>query len=139
MSFHSHLHSILTFIPFSSPFYSLLIPFHHTKKPLNDFVFMPQKLSLVNGVIFTGGVANRPPYIDAVKKIYKEILRTNDDDGHHVPLLAICLGFQLLIAIVNEEHSMKIERFDAEKHPSTLQLENIDSSGTVFDGHRVIQ
>ncbi|XP_042044114.1 gamma-glutamyl hydrolase 1-like [Salvia splendens] len=94
---------------------------------------MPQKLSLVNGVIFTGGVANRPPYIDVVKKIYKEILRMNDDDdGHHVPLLAICLGFQLLIAIVNVEHSMKLERFDAEKHPWTLQLENIDFSGTVL-------
>ncbi|XP_042039105.1 gamma-glutamyl hydrolase 1-like [Salvia splendens] len=92
---------------------------------------LQRKLSLVNGVIFTGGRAKRGVYIEVVESIFKEVLRKNDA-GDHFPLLAICLGFELVIRIVSEDN-MILERFNAVDQSSTLQfVENININGTVF-------
>ncbi|XP_057795984.1 gamma-glutamyl hydrolase 2-like isoform X5 [Salvia miltiorrhiza] len=89
------------------------------------------KLSLVNGVIFTGGWAKKGLYAEVVESIFKEVLRKNDA-GDHYPLLAICLGFELVIKIVSEDN-MILERFNAVDQASTLQfVENINMNGTVF-------
>ncbi|KAL8505634.1 hypothetical protein ACS0TY_016754 [Phlomoides rotata] len=90
-----------------------------------------RKLNLVNGVIFTGGRDKIGPYFEVVKAIFKEILRKNDT-GDHFPLLAICLGFELVTKIVSEDNDI-LERFSAKGRASTLLFrENIDINGTVF-------
>ncbi|KAL0406718.1 UNVERIFIED_CONTAM: Gamma-glutamyl hydrolase 2 [Sesamum latifolium] len=90
-----------------------------------------EKLNLVNGVIFTGGWAKNGLYFEVVESIFKNILRKNDA-GDHFPLLAICLGFELLTMIVSEDNNI-LEQFSAADQASTLQfMENIDINGTVF-------
>ncbi|KAL7143461.1 hypothetical protein ABFS83_08G192300 [Erythranthe nasuta] len=75
-----------------------------------------EKLNLVNGVIFTGksGV-----YFDVVKSIFENVRRKNDA-GHHFPLLAICLGFELLTMIVSEDENI-MQKFNAKNHASKFQ------------------
>ncbi|XP_012850557.1 PREDICTED: gamma-glutamyl hydrolase 1-like [Erythranthe guttata] len=70
-----------------------------------------EKLNLVNGVIFT---AKSGVYFDVVKSIFEINVRRKNDAGHHFPLLAICLGFELLTMIVSEcsgrKHHGQIQR-----------------------------
>ncbi|KAL7143452.1 hypothetical protein ABFS83_08G191700 [Erythranthe nasuta] len=90
-----------------------------------------EKLNLVNGVIFTGGTAKRGVYFDVVKSIFKNVRRKNDA-GNHFPLLAICLGFELITMIVSEKKNI-LETFDAKNHVSTLKIMgNIDVKETLF-------
>lgn len=89
------------------------------------------KLSLVNGVIFTGGSSKTGLYFEVVTSIFQDVLKKNDA-GDRFPLLAICLGFELLTMIVSEDKNI-LERFSASDQASTLQFtENIDINGTVF-------
>ncbi|KAL6561732.1 Gamma-glutamyl hydrolase [Orobanche minor] len=90
-----------------------------------------KKLNLVNGVIFTGGRAKSGLYYEVVQSIFKNVLRKNDA-GDHFPLLAICLGFELLTMIVSEDRNI-LEEFSAKNQASTLQfMNNININGSVF-------
>ncbi|GFZ05077.1 gamma-glutamyl hydrolase 2 [Actinidia rufa] len=60
-----------------------------------------QKLDLVNGVLFTGGWAKTGPYVKVVEGIFKKVLEKNDA-GDHFPLVAICLGFEILTMIISK-------------------------------------
>ncbi|PIN15947.1 Gamma-glutamyl hydrolase [Handroanthus impetiginosus] len=90
-----------------------------------------KKLNLVNGVIFTGGWAKDGLYFDVVESIFKNVLAKNDARDRF-PLLAICLGFELLTMIVSEDKNI-LEEFSASDQASTLQFMNdIDINGTMF-------
>ncbi|KAL7103754.1 hypothetical protein ACP275_08G199100 [Erythranthe tilingii] len=91
-------------------------------------VLRNEKLNLVNGVIFTGGSSKRTSYFDVVKSIFENVRRKNDA-GEHFPLLAICLGFELLTMIVSEKKNI-LEKFDALNQATTL--DNIDVNGNLF-------
>ncbi|XP_047306855.1 gamma-glutamyl hydrolase 2-like [Impatiens glandulifera] len=89
------------------------------------------KLNLVNGVIFTGGWANSGLYFEVVEGIFKKILEKNDR-GDHFPLLAICLGFELVTMIVSKDKNI-LESFSAKNQASTLHFgRNINIEGTMF-------
>ncbi|KAI3879803.1 hypothetical protein MKX03_000422 [Papaver bracteatum] len=90
-----------------------------------------EKLNLVNGVLFTGGWAKTGLYYEVVEGIFKRVLKRNDA-GDHFPLLAICLGFELLSMVISKDTDI-LEKFSAQDHASTLQFvkpNNIE--GTVF-------
>ncbi|CAH1434461.1 unnamed protein product [Lactuca virosa] len=90
---------------------------------------LQSKLNLVNGVLFTGGWAKSGLYAEVVEGIFKQVLKKNDE-GDHFPLLAICLGFELLTMIVSKNNKI-LEQFSASDQASTLQfMTNIE--GTVF-------
>ncbi|GER29151.1 gamma-glutamyl hydrolase [Striga asiatica] len=92
---------------------------------------LEHKLSLVNGVIITGGGETTGLYYEAVDFIFK-IVMTKNDDVDHFPLLAICLGFELLTMIVGEDRNI-LEPFDAANHTSTLHfIDGIDLKKTLF-------
>ncbi|KAI3702772.1 hypothetical protein L6452_28524 [Arctium lappa] len=92
---------------------------------------LQSKLNLVNGVLFTGGWAKNGLYFDVVEGIFKQVLKKNDA-GDHFPLLAICLGFELLTMIVSKNNKI-LEEFSASDQASTIQfMKNIDIEGTVF-------
>ncbi|EMS68709.1 Gamma-glutamyl hydrolase [Triticum urartu] len=61
-----------------------------------------KKLSLVNGVLFTGGSVKRGPYFETIKKVFQYVLDKNDA-GVPFPLFAQCLGFELVSMIVSKE------------------------------------
>ncbi|XP_042477374.1 gamma-glutamyl hydrolase 2-like isoform X2 [Macadamia integrifolia] len=90
-----------------------------------------EKLNLVNGVLFTGGWAKSGLYYEIVQEIFEKILEKNDL-GDHFPLVATCLGFELLNMIISKDVNF-LERFNAQNQPSTLQFtQNIKIEGTVF-------
>ncbi|KAL7103750.1 hypothetical protein ACP275_08G198700 [Erythranthe tilingii] len=90
-----------------------------------------EKLNLVNGVIFTGGWAKSGVYFDVVESIFENVLRKNDA-GEHFPVLAICLGFELLTMVVSEDKNI-LEEFNAVDQASKLQfMEDINVNGTLF-------
>ncbi|KAG8364845.1 hypothetical protein BUALT_Bualt18G0040900 [Buddleja alternifolia] len=90
-----------------------------------------EKLDLVNGVIFTGGWAKSGLYFEVVESIFKNVLKKNDA-GDHFPLLAICLGFELLTMVVSKDNNI-LEGFSAADQASTLQfVNNVNINGTVF-------
>ncbi|KAJ7981859.1 Folate gamma-glutamyl hydrolase [Quillaja saponaria] len=90
-----------------------------------------KKLSLVNGVLFTGGWAKSGLYYDIVEEVFKKILERNDA-GENIPLYAICLGLQLLSMIISKDQNI-LEGFSAVNQASTLQfVKNADVKGTVF-------
>ncbi|XP_073146533.1 gamma-glutamyl hydrolase 2-like [Henckelia pumila] len=90
-----------------------------------------KKLNLVNGVLLTGGQAKNGLYFEVVDLIFKIVLRKNDA-GDHFPLLAICLGFELLSMIVSKDNRV-LEEFNNASHASTLQfVKSIDINETVF-------
>ncbi|CAA3017634.1 gamma-glutamyl hydrolase 2 [Olea europaea subsp. europaea] len=90
-----------------------------------------EKLNLVNGMLFTGGWAKSGLYFEVVESIFKNVLSKNDA-GDHFPLLAICLGFELLTMAVSQDNNI-LEKFNAADQASTLQFtRNIDINGTVF-------
>ncbi|KAL3631478.1 Gamma-glutamyl [Castilleja foliolosa] len=89
------------------------------------------KLNLVNGVIFTGGWAKSGLYFEVVESIFKNVLRKNDA-GDRFPLLAICLGFELVTMIVSKDKNI-LEKFSGKDQASTLQFtDSMNINGTVF-------
>nr|XP_043620553.1 gamma-glutamyl hydrolase 2-like [Erigeron canadensis] len=89
------------------------------------------KLNLVNGVLFTGGWAKTGLYFDVIEEVFKQVLKRNDA-GEHFPLLAICLGFELLTMIISKNNNI-LEDFSASDQASTLQfMKNINIEGTLF-------
>ncbi|KAK7244137.1 hypothetical protein RIF29_38955 [Crotalaria pallida] len=92
---------------------------------------LQKKLSLVNGVLFTGGWAKSGLYFETVEKIFKKVLERNDG-GDYFPLYATCLGFELLTMIVSKDNNI-LEGFSASNQASSLQFkENANLEGTVF-------
>nr|AFK41094.1 unknown [Medicago truncatula] len=90
-----------------------------------------KKLELVNGVLFTGGVANDGLYFEIVGRIFKKVLEKNDA-GDYFPLYATCLGFELITMIVSEDNDT-LEDFAAENQASSLQfVENVNIKESVF-------
>ncbi|KAL7143459.1 hypothetical protein ABFS83_08G192100 [Erythranthe nasuta] len=92
-----------------------------------------EKLNLVNGVIFTGGYVKSGVYFDVVKSIFEYVRRKNDA-GHHFPLLAICLGFELLTMIVSKDENI-MEKFNAKNHASKLKImkkADVTGNGSLF-------
>ncbi|KAL7103752.1 hypothetical protein ACP275_08G198900 [Erythranthe tilingii] len=90
-----------------------------------------EKLNLVNGVIFTGGRSKKTSYFDVVESIFEYVLRKNNA-GNHFPLLAICLGFELLAMVVSENKNI-LEKFDVKNQASTLKFtKNVNLNGTLF-------
>lgn len=92
-----------------------------------------KKLSLVNGVLFTGGWSKSGLYLEIVEEIFKKVLEKNDA-GQYFPCYAICLGFELLSMIISDCKDKSIlERYAAKDQASTLQfVGNADIDGTVF-------
>ncbi|XP_052178878.1 gamma-glutamyl hydrolase 2-like [Diospyros lotus] len=89
------------------------------------------KLNLVNGVLFTGGWAKSGRYFEVAEEIFKKVLKKNDA-GDHFPLLAICLGFELLTMIISKDNNI-LESFKATDQASTLQFVNdVNIEGTIF-------
>ncbi|XP_071725936.1 gamma-glutamyl hydrolase 2-like [Rutidosis leptorrhynchoides] len=92
---------------------------------------LQMKLNLVNGVLFTGGWSKTGLYFDVIEGIFKHVLKKNDA-GEHFPLLAICLGFELLTMIVSKNNNI-LESFSASDQASTLQfMNNVNIDGTLF-------
>ncbi|XP_026455256.1 gamma-glutamyl hydrolase 2-like [Papaver somniferum] len=90
-----------------------------------------EKLNLVNGVLFTGGWAKTGLYYEVVEGIFKRVLKRNNA-GDHFPLLAICLGFELLSKVISKDPDI-LEKFSAQDHASTLQfIKPTNIEGTVF-------
>ncbi|OIT33052.1 PREDICTED: gamma-glutamyl hydrolase 1-like [Nicotiana attenuata] len=90
-----------------------------------------QKLDLVNGVIFPGGWARKGKYFETVKAIFKKVLEKNDAD-EHLPLLAINLGFELLMMIVSKDNNI-LEKFSVPNQASKLRfVETVNIEDTVF-------
>ncbi|XP_059282847.1 gamma-glutamyl hydrolase 1-like [Lycium ferocissimum] len=90
-----------------------------------------QKLDLVNGVIFPGGWAKKGQYFETVKAIFKKVLEKNDA-GEHFPLLAINLGFDLLMMIVSKDKNI-LEKFSVSNQATKLQfVETVNIEDTVF-------
>ncbi|CAK9151728.1 unnamed protein product [Ilex paraguariensis] len=67
-----------------------------------------KKLDMVNGVLFTGGWAKSGLYFEVIEAIFKKVLKKNDA-GDHFPLLAICLGFELLTMIISKVSFVQME------------------------------
>ncbi|KAI3769361.1 hypothetical protein L6452_00462 [Arctium lappa] len=92
---------------------------------------LQSKLNLVNGVLFTGGSAKTGLYFDVVQGIFNQVLKKNDA-GDHFPLLAICLGFELLTMVVSKNNKI-LEAFSASNQASTLQfMKDVNIEGTLF-------
>ncbi|KAK3003112.1 hypothetical protein RJ639_018093 [Escallonia herrerae] len=92
---------------------------------------LQKKLNLINGVLFTGGWAKSGLYFEVVEELFKKVLKKNDG-GDHFPLLAICLGFELLTMIISKDNNI-LEEFNAADQASTLQfMKNVHMEGTVF-------
>ncbi|KAL6838568.1 hypothetical protein ACP4OV_031624 [Aristida adscensionis] len=90
-----------------------------------------EKLSLVNGVLFTGGSQKNGSYFETIRKVFQYVLDRNDA-GDPFPLLAECLGFELVSMIVSKDHDI-LEPFNALNQPSTLQFPSYSSlEGSVF-------
>ncbi|KAK4285859.1 hypothetical protein QN277_002496 [Acacia crassicarpa] len=105
-----------------------VIPLIYTEPPEQ----LLKKLDLVNGVLFTGGSANSGLYFETIRTIFKKVLEKNDG-GHHFPLYATCLGFELVTMIVSEDNNI-LEEVSARNQASTLQFtENATIDGTVFE------
>ncbi|KAK9088719.1 hypothetical protein Scep_027801 [Stephania cephalantha] len=93
---------------------------------------LAEKLTLVNGVLLTGGWAKTGLYFETVQRIFKQVLEKNDA-GDHFPLYAICLGFELLNMIISQDDNI-LEKFRATDQASTLQfVKSAALEGTVFE------
>ncbi|CAL4909140.1 unnamed protein product [Urochloa decumbens] len=91
-----------------------------------------EKLSLVNGVLFTGGSQKNGSYFETIKKVFQYVLDRNDA-GDPFPLHAECLGFELVSMIVSKDNNI-LESFHALNQPSTLQFPNYSIlEGSVFE------
>ncbi|KGN55059.1 gamma-glutamyl hydrolase 2 [Cucumis sativus] len=93
---------------------------------------LEEKMGLVNGVIFTGGRVRDGLYYSVAEKIFKQILSRNED-GDHVPLYGISLGFQIISAMVSQRYGI-IVPFNASRFPSALKFNDFANiRGTVFE------
>nr|CAB3460972.1 unnamed protein product [Digitaria exilis] len=91
-----------------------------------------EKLSLVNGVLFTGGSQKNGSYFETIKRIFQYVLDRNDA-GDPFTLHAECLGFELVSMIVSKDNNI-LEPFHALNQPSTLQFPNYKIlQGSVFE------
>ncbi|KAL0289556.1 UNVERIFIED_CONTAM: Gamma-glutamyl hydrolase 2 [Sesamum calycinum] len=91
-----------------------------------------KKLKLVNGVLLPGGSTKRGVHFEIVESIFKSVLAKNNA-GDHFPLLAICLGFELLAMIVAKDRSI-LEEFNSKDDPSPLHFKKHSNiHGTVFE------
>nr|XP_009406769.1 PREDICTED: gamma-glutamyl hydrolase 2-like isoform X2 [Musa acuminata subsp. malaccensis] len=91
-----------------------------------------RKLSLVNGVLFTGGWAKKGLYFETITKLFQVTLERNDA-GDHFPLFAICLGFELVSMIISNDCDI-CERFKGENQASTLYFPDYaEIKGSVFE------
>ncbi|CAL4894440.1 unnamed protein product [Urochloa decumbens] len=91
-----------------------------------------EKLSLVNGVLFTGGSQKNGSYFETIKRVFQYVLDRNDA-GDPFPLHAECLGFELVSMIVSKDNNI-LESFHALNQPSTLQFPNYSIlEGSVFE------
>ncbi|WOL14659.1 gamma-glutamyl hydrolase 2-like isoform X3 [Canna indica] len=91
-----------------------------------------EKLSLVNGVLFTGGWAKKGLYYETIKRVFEITLERNDA-GDHFPLFAICLGFELLSMIISKDRDI-CERFQGENQASALYFPDFaEIQGSVFE------
>lgn len=68
---------------------------------------LTSKLSLVNGVLFTGGSVKQAPYFETIKKVFRYVLDKNGA-GVAFPLFARCLGFKLVSMTVSKANSSKL-------------------------------
>ncbi|XP_062231891.1 gamma-glutamyl hydrolase 2-like [Phragmites australis] len=90
-----------------------------------------EKLSLVNGVLFTGGSEKQGLYFETIKEVFQYVLDRNDA-GDPFPLFAQCLGFELVSMIVSKDNNI-LETFDALNQASTLQFPSYSLlKGSVF-------
>lgn len=89
-----------------------------------------EKLSLLNGVLFTGGSEKEGVYFDTIKRVFQYVLDKNDA-GEPFPLFAQCLGFELVSMIVSKDNNI-LEAFDAQDQASTLQFPSYALEGSVF-------
>ncbi|RLN27771.1 hypothetical protein C2845_PM05G32040 [Panicum miliaceum] len=90
-------------------------------------------LSLVNGVLFTGGSKKHGQYRDTIDMIFQHVKHRKDCHGDPIPLLAVCLGFELLSMNVSKDKDI-LTRFNAYNEPSTLQFPDRSLiSGSVFE------
>ncbi|WVZ99259.1 hypothetical protein U9M48_044587 [Paspalum notatum var. saurae] len=89
-----------------------------------------EKLSLVNGVLFTGGSEKKGLYFETIKKVFQYVLDKNDA-GEPFPLFAQCLGFELVSMIVSKDNNI-LETFDAQDQASTLQFPSYSFEDSVF-------
>ncbi|KAL6838567.1 hypothetical protein ACP4OV_031623 [Aristida adscensionis] len=90
-----------------------------------------EKLSLLNGVLFTGGSEKQGLYFETIKRVFQYVLDRNDA-GEPFPLFAQCLGFELLSMIISKDNNI-LETFDALNQASTLQFPNYSLlEGSVF-------
>nr|XP_009630845.1 gamma-glutamyl hydrolase 2-like [Nicotiana tomentosiformis] len=116
-----------SYVKFAEMAGARVIPLIYSEPP----EILNQKLNLVNGVIFTGGRVKDGLYFEVVKGIFQKVLEKNDA-GEHFPLLAICLGFELLTMIISKDNNI-LEEFSAANQASTVQfMENIKLERTVF-------
>ncbi|PIN25486.1 Gamma-glutamyl hydrolase [Handroanthus impetiginosus] len=89
-----------------------------------------KKLNLVNGVLLPAVSTKKVIYIDVVESIFTNVVRRNDA-GDRFPLLAICLGFELLAIIVGKGI---LEVFNAKDEASNLQfMKNTSLAGAFFE------
>ncbi|MCD7468606.1 Gamma-glutamyl hydrolase 2 [Datura stramonium] len=115
-----------SYVKFAEMAGARVIPLIYTEPP----EILNQKLNLVNGIIFTGGRTKEGLYFE-LRSSFKKVMEKNDA-GEHFPLLAICLGFELLTMIVPQDNNI-LEEFSASHQASTVQfVENIKFEGTVF-------
>ncbi|NP_001234434.1 gamma-glutamylhydrolase 1 precursor [Solanum lycopersicum] len=116
-----------SYVKFAEMAGARVIPLIYTEPPQ----VLNQKLNLVNGIIFTGGWAKDGLYFDVIKGIFQKVLEKNDA-GEHFPLLAICLGYELLTMIITNDNNI-LEEFSAASQASTVQfVENVNIEGTIF-------
>ncbi|KAL3333282.1 hypothetical protein AABB24_033385 [Solanum stoloniferum] len=116
-----------SYVKFAEMAGARVIPLIYTEPP----EILNQKLNLVNGIIFTGGWAKDGLYFDVIKGIFQKVLEKNDA-GERFPLLAICLGYELLTMIITNDNNI-LEEFSAASQASTVQfVENVNIEGTVF-------
>lgn len=116
-----------SYVKFAEAAGARVIPLIYNEPP--DVLY--DKLNLVHGVLFTGGWAKSGRYFEVVDGIFKKILEKNDA-GDHFPLLAICLGFELLTMIISKDNNI-LESFKATDQASTLEFAKaINVEGTVF-------
>ncbi|OIT33053.1 PREDICTED: gamma-glutamyl hydrolase 2-like isoform X1 [Nicotiana attenuata] len=116
-----------SYVKFAEMAGARVIPLIYTEPP----EILNQKLNLVNGIIFTGGWAKDGLYFDVIKGIFQKALEKNDA-GEHFPILAICLGYELLTMIITKDNNI-LEEFSAASQASTVQfVENVNIEGTVF-------
>ncbi|KAF8715785.1 hypothetical protein HU200_026734 [Digitaria exilis] len=92
-----------------------------------------EKLSLVNGVLFTGGSEKQGVYFETIKKVFQHVLDKNDA-GEPFPLFAQCLGFELVSMIVSKFPSYSFEGTVFQRFDPDL-IKKVSTSCLVMQNH----